>query len=667
MPNQLISETSPYLLQHAHNPVNWYAWNEDTLTLAKQLNKPIIVSIGYSACHWCHVMEHESFEDHDVANIMNEHFINIKIDREERPDIDMVYMGAVQLMTGQGGWPLNCFALPDGRPIYGGTYFPKKNWMAILKNIADLYSTNYPKVLEYANQLTDGLHQLEMPTETEEQEFNWDSLRKSVNRWKTTFDNEWGGPNKAPKFPLPNNYQFLLRYYHFEQDANLKKHIDLTLKKMAFGGINDQIGGGFARYSTDVYWKVPHFEKMLYDNAQLISLYTQAYQQNENKLYKETVYDTIAFVERELTNNNGAFYSALDADSEGEEGKFYVWKKDELQSALGDHFDMFCDYFSVNDLGYWEHDNYVLMRYEDEAIIAAKYELKVEDLSDIILKCKDLLMSIRNKRIRPGLDNKILASWNAMQCKALAEAYLVFGEQTFKEQALKNAMYLLKNHALESGKIIRTKSSDKSISGFLEDYAFVIDAFLMIYLITADESWLNQSKRIADYALKHFYNESKSTFYYTDDTEEKLIVRKSEWSDNVIPASSSQMAKNLYKLSVYFNDTYYLKVSKTLTKSVIKEIENYGPGYSNWADLMISILVPSVEVVIVGKSVNEKLLNLYKQAPSNVIFAVSEKKSESELVKHRYIEGKTTIYVCKNKQCLLPTDSVSEAIKQINT
>jgi uncharacterized protein len=665
MPNKLISESSPYLLQHANNPVNWYAWNEETLSLAKQLNKPIIVSIGYSACHWCHVMEHESFEDVDVAAIMNEHFINIKVDREERPDIDMVYMGAVQLMTGQGGWPLNCFALPDGRPIYGGTYFPKKNWIAILKNIADLYLINYPKVLDYANQLTDGLHQLEMPSETEEQEFNWDSLRKSVNRWKTTFDNEWGGPNKAPKFPLPNNYQFLLRYYFFEQDAHLRKHIDLTLKKMAFGGINDQLGGGFARYSTDVYWKVPHFEKMLYDNAQLISLYTQAYQLHENKLYKETVFDTIAFVERELTNKDGAFYSALDADSEGEEGKFYVWQKHELQSALGDHFDVFCDYFSVNDLGYWEHDNFVLMRFEDEAIIAAKYQLSIEDLSKIILNCKELLMSIRNKRIRPGLDNKILASWNAMQCKALAEAYLVFGDQTFKEQALKNAHYLLKHYVLDSGKIIRIKNADKSIAGFLEDYAFVIDAFLMIYLITADESWLNQSRKSTDYTLKHFYNASKNTFYYTDDTEEKLIVRKSEWSDNVIPASSSQMAKNLHKLSVYFNHADYLNVAKALVKSVIREIESYGPGYSNWADLMISLLVPSIEVAIVGKSVNEILLDIYKQAPSNVIFAVSEKKSESELLKHRYIEGKTNIYVCKNKQCLLPTDSVSEAIKQI--
>lgn len=667
MPNNLISETSPYLLQHANNPVNWYAWNDDTLKLAKELNKPIIVSIGYSACHWCHVMEHESFEDKDVAAIMNEHFINIKIDREERPDIDMVYMGAVQLMTGQGGWPLNCFALPDGRPIYGGTYFPKKNWIAILKNIAELYQTNYPKVLEYAENLTAGLHQLEIPTENEKLEFNWDTLRKSVNRWKSGFDNEWGGPNKAPKFPLPNNYQFLLRYNTIEQDANLKKHIDLTLKKMAFGGINDQLGGGFARYSTDIYWKVPHFEKMLYDNAQLISLYSQAYQINSNKFYKDTVYSTIAFIENELTNSDGAFYSALDADSEGEEGKFYVWQKDDLIRLLKDNYELFCDYYSVNDIGYWEHDNYVLMRFDEDNAIALKHQISIETLHETISSCKRILLEERTKRIRPGLDNKILASWNAMHCKALAEAYLVFDEPKFKEQALKNATYLLKYHTTEFGKVYRTKSSEKMIGGFLEDYAFVIDAFLFIYLISTDEKWLHTAKKIADYSIANFYDSEKTIFYYTDTTEEKLIVRKAEWSDNVIPASSSQMAKNLHKLSTYFNSAEYSNIAVNLTKSVIREIESYGPGYSNWADLLISFLTPEIEVAIVGKSVNEILPALYKQASSNVIFAVSEIESETELIKHRYIEGETKIYVCKNKQCLLPTDSISQAISQLKS
>ena len=317
--NNLINESSPYLLQHAHNPVNWHAWNNETLELAKKENKIILVSIGYSACHWCHVMEHESFENEEVAAIMNQHFINVKVDREERPDVDMVYMGAVQLMTGQGGWPLNCFALPDGRPVYGGTYFPKNQWVNVLTNIADLYKTNPEKVFEYAENLTEGLLNLENPKEHSETTFEMDSLRKSVNKWKQLVDEENGGPNRAPKFPLPNNYLFLLQYNYFEPNSSIKKHIDTTLTKMAYGGIYDQIGGGFARYSTDMIWKVPHFEKMLYDNAQLISLYTQAYKQTPNELYKDIVYETIAFIKRELSNAEFGFYSALDADSEGVE------------------------------------------------------------------------------------------------------------------------------------------------------------------------------------------------------------------------------------------------------------------------------------------------------------------------------------------------------------
>jgi len=665
MPNKLTKESSPYLLQHANNPVNWYAWNEETLALAQQQNKLILVSIGYSACHWCHVMEHESFEDEQVAAIMNEHFINIKVDREERPDIDMVYMGAVQLMTGQGGWPLNCFALPDGRPIYGGTYFPKKQWVTILTNLADLYKNNKEKALEYATSLTQGLQQLEIPQQKDTHEFAFDSLRKSVNKWKSNFDNDWGGPNRAPKFPLPNNYLFLLHYNSFENDHHLKKHIDLTLQKMAWGGIYDQIGGGFARYSTDVIWKVPHFEKMLYDNAQLITLYAQAYKHNPNELYKHTVYQTIEFIKRELTNSDGAFYSALDADSEGEEGKYYVWQKDELKNILSDDYELFADYYSVNELGYWEHDNYVLMRDTDDALIALKFNLSTDELKNKITTCNKILLTEREKRVKPGLDNKILTSWNALQCSALADAYLTFNNEEFKTMAITNANYLLKYHYLGNGKLLRTKTANKNIAGFLEDYAFLIEAFMKVYLISADEKWLHTAKALADYTLLNFYDKTLQTYYFTDITEEQLIVRKAEWSDNVIPASSSQMAINLYKLSVYFNNEHYLTISKQLLQSVIKEIEHYGPGYSNWANLLLWQLAPKIEVAIVGKSVNEIVKQLYNQCPSNVIFAVSETKSELSLLHNRYVEDKNTIYVCVNQYCLLPTHSATEALKQI--
>jgi uncharacterized protein len=665
MPNSLIKESSPYLLQHANNPVNWFAWNDETLALAKRENKLILVSIGYSACHWCHVMEHESFEDEQVAAIMNENFINIKVDREERPDIDMVYMGAVQLMTGQGGWPLNCFALPDGRPIYGGTYFPKAQWKNVLANLADLYATNPNKAYEYAAHLTDGLEQLEIPKTISETNFEIESLYKSINKWKTLFDTEHGGPNRAPKFPLPNNYLFLLHYNFYENDFSLKKHIDTTLTKMAWGGIYDQIGGGFARYSTDVLWKVPHFEKMLYDNAQLISLYTQAYKQSKNELYKKIVYETITFVERDLMNSEFGFYSALDADSEGVEGKYYVWQKEELQHLLKDDFTLFSDYYCVNDIGYWEDENYVLMRNNEESIIALKHNLSITELQQKIRTCKNILLQEREKRGKPGLDNKVLASWNGLMCKALTDAFLVFEDEKFKTLAINNANYLLKNYCQPSGQLLRVINNNNSISGFLEDYAFVIDAFIAIYIITANEAWLLKAKQLADYTITYFYDESQTTYFFTDSSQEKLVVRKAEWSDNVIPASSSQMAINLNTLSIYFDEGNYNKISDSLLKSVTKEIENYGAGYSNWALLLLQKLKPKTEVVIVGKSVNEKLIQLYKQTPSNVIFAVSDNSSDLPLLKNRYVENQTLIYVCKNNSCLLPSKTAEEALNQI--
>ncbi len=665
MPNSLTKESSPYLLQHANNPVNWYAWNDETLALAKRENKLILVSIGYSACHWCHVMEHESFENEQVAAIMNENFINIKVDREERPDIDMVYMGAVQLMTGQGGWPLNCFALPDGRPIYGGTYFPKTQWINVLSNLADLFATNPDKAYEYAAHLTDGLEQLEIPKAGIDNEFEIETLYKSVNKWKSGFDNEHGGPNRAPKFPLPNNYLFLLNYQYFQDDLTVKKHLDLTLTKMAWGGIYDQIGGGFARYSTDVLWKVPHFEKMLYDNAQLVSLYSQAYKHSKNELYKKVVYETIAFVERELMNPEFGFYSALDADSEGIEGKYYVWQKEELQYLLKDNFEIFADYYCVNDIGYWEDENYVLMRNDEESVIALKHNISVSELQEIIKNCNHILFKEREKRVKPGLDNKVLASWNALMCKGLTEAYLVFEEEKFKTLSLKNANYLVRNYYKDGGRLLRVINNNTSISGFLEDYAFVIDAFLSIYMITANEDWLLKAKELTDYTLKYFYDAKQNTYFFTDSSQEKLVVRKAEWSDNVIPASSSQMAINLHCLSIYFDENNYQEISENLLKSTIKEIESYGPGYSNWALLLLQKLKAKTEVVIVGKSVNEKLLALYKQCPPNVIFALSDKKSDLPLLKNRYVDNQTLIYVCKNNSCLLPGESIEEALKQI--
>lgn len=665
MPNALQHESSPYLLQHANNPVDWHAWNEDTLALARKENKLILVSIGYSACHWCHVMEHESFEDKAVAEIMNRDFINIKVDREERPDIDMVYMGAVQIMTGQGGWPLNCFALPDGRPIYGGTYFPKHQWINILQNLAALFRDDPDKAYEYAGNLVSGLEQLEIPKVQADTGFDIATLQRSVQKWKQAFDPEHGGPNRAPKFPLPNNYLFLLNYSAHVHDAGIRKHLDLTLTKMAWGGIYDQLGGGFARYSTDIYWKVPHFEKMLYDNAQLVSLYTQAYRQSPHELYRQTVYETIAFVERELTGPEGGFYSALDADSEGVEGKYYIWEKEELESLLGEDFGLFADYYNVNETGYWEDGYYVLMRNADEASVALKHHLTVQALKTKLEAARHTLLQVREQRVRPGLDNKILAAWNGLMCKALGEAYLVFGDERFKALALKNAHFLESNYCRENGRLLRVRNQQTTIAGFLDDYAFTADAFLMAYLISTDEHWLLKSKALCDYAVSAFYSEKDRTFFYTDASEEKLIVRKAEWSDNVIPSSGSQMALNLRRLSVYFDDSSYLAIAEQLLRSVLPEIEQYGPGYSNWGILLLELLQTPTELVIVGKNVNENLRALYKQASPNVIFAVSDKPSDLPLVRNRYVQDSTLMYVCKNHSCLLPTPSVEEALRQL--
>lgn len=676
--NALIHETSPYLLQHAHNPVNWYAWNEEVLEKAKSENKLILISVGYSACHWCHVMEHESFEDENVAKLMNDYFICIKVDREERPDIDQVYMMAVQLMTGQGGWPLNCFALPDGRPIYGGTYFPKQSWMNIMLNLADVYQHEPEKVLDYAKQLTEGVKLAELvKINPSEKEFTFETLQKSVENWIPRFDNTDGGPNKAPKFPLPNNYQFLLRYAHHTNNAELLQHIELTLKKMAFGGIYDQIGGGFARYSVDHFWKVPHFEKMLYDNSQLVTLYSEAFQKTKNPLYKQTVYETLEFIERELTSPKGGFYSALDADSEGVEGKYYVWTKAELQELLKEHFDVFADYFNVNQRGFWEHDNYILLQHDDDDTVAKRNNVSVEELQKVIRDCKKQLLTIREKRIKPGLDNKIITSWNALMVKAYADAYTVFDEKYFKDIALSNLEFLLENCLRDGNRLLHLASQtsppaplqqergDRSVNGFLEDYSFMIEALISCYEISLEENYLHKANDLMKYVITHFQDEKSGMFYFTSDTDKALISRKMELSDNVIPASNSSIAKSLFVLGHHFGLEEYIQMSRKMLNNVLDEIENYGAGYSNWAMLLLNFSTPFHELAIVGKSVDEKRKNLNKHYYPNKIFVGSASESSLPLLLNRYKKDETLIYVCKNKTCLAPVKEIEEALKQM--
>lgn len=667
-PNALINESSPYLLQHAYNPVNWLPFTEAAFEKAKKENKPVLISIGYSACHWCHVMEHESFEDAEVAKLMNEHFINIKVDREERADVDMLYMQAVQLMTGQGGWPLNCFTLPDGRPIYGGTYFNKSKWIDILKGLAGLYKENKEKAIEYAQNLTDGINQSELITTQKQSELVIDKklLKASIDKWKTGLDNEHGGPNKAPKFPLPTNYQYLLRYAVLNKDEELLKHVNLTLTKMAYGGIYDQLHGGFARYSTDILWKVPHFEKMLYDNSQLVSLYCEAYTLTKNKLYKEIAIDTLSFVQKYWYTAEGCFYSAFDADSDGEEGKYYVWNQLDLKDLLGENYELFASYYEINDTGYWEHSNYILMRADNLHETLAKFNLTLEQVNEKINACKEILKQESKSRIMPGLDDKAITSWNALMCTAYAKAYLSFGIEEYKKIALSSINFILNKLSNADGTLLRTYKNGKAkIDAFLDDYAFTIEALQNIYLITQDEDYLLKAKSLTEITLKQFANEKSYLFYYTNNSSSQLVARTSEVSDNVIPASNSQMALNLFYLGIHFGQQEWSKKATEMLNCVAKEIKQYGPGYSNWACLALHFLYPFKEIAIVGKNVNEKLLTLYGQGLTNAILAVSAKDSSLPLLTSRFNPQKTMIYVCEEQSCKQPVETIEEALLQL--
>lgn len=661
--NSLINETSPYLLQHAHNPVNWYPWNKETLDLAKKEDKLILISIGYSACHWCHVMENESFEKEEVAQLMNSQFINIKIDREERPDIDQIYMNAVQLMSQRGGWPLNCIALPDGKPVWGGTYFPKEQWLQQINQVANYYQTNRADMQEYAHKLANGIRQSELIEYNQiPAQFSDREITEVVDSWAKTFDYKEGGANRAPKFPIPNNYQFLIRYAHLFKDQVIEDYTKLTLDKMAYGGMYDQIGGGFSRYSTDKLWKVPHFEKMLYDNAQLVSLYSEAYIAYKNPLYKQIVEETIEFVCRELRDESGAFYSALDADTEGEEGKFYVWKKDELKSILAGEYDLFAAYYNVNSKGYWEHNNYVLLRDKSDEQFCKKEKIELKELQQKVKSWKKILLAQRQKRTRPGLDDKSLTSWNALMTKGFIDAYFAFSKQEYLEIALQNAQFIIDRQLQDNGTLFHCYKQKKStIYGFLEDYAFTIEAFLQLYQASYDTKWLEYSEQLTKYCNAHFYDSKSGMYYFTSDLDEPLVARKMEVFDNVIPSSSSTMANNLFLLSEFLENEDYLERAKVQLNNVKEGMIKYGSGHSNWANLMMKFTKPFYQIAIAGKQAKQKTLELNGYYHPNKLYIGSEIESNMSLLKNKFVEGKTMIYVCQNKSCLLPTSSHMKA------
>ena len=670
--NELINETSPYLLQHAHNPVDWKPWNSKALEKAKKENKLIIISIGYAACHWCHVMEEESFKDDSIAKLMNDNFVSIKIDKEERPDINQIYINAVELMTGNSGWPLNCIALPDGRPVFGGTYFTKDQWAKALTGISDVYKDDPDKVIAYAEKLVEGIKKSDLiELNTEITPFKLDSIRDYIKRWNTYLDFEYGGQLTDTKFPLPNNLAFQLRYAFQNNNDSIKDFTETSLTKMAYGGIYDQIGGGFSRYTVDEKWHIPHFEKMLYDNAQLVSLYSEAYTLTKNPLYITVVNETLDFVKLELTDDSGAFYSSLDADSEVEngeleEGAYYRWTKEELQSLIKEDFDLFKDFYNINDYGKWENNNYILIRSSTVSETAKKANISIEVLENKIKTWKHTLLKAREKRNKPRLDDKVLTSWNAMMLKAYLDAYKAIGNEAYLDSAKKNAQFILEHQLRADGGLNHNyKNGTSNINGYLEDYAFVIESFIALYQATFEDVWLQKAQALNDYTLRHFEDSKTKMLYFTSDMDTDLIARKIEILDRAIPSSNSVMAHNLFKLGHYYADSDYSERAQQMLTNIIPTIDDSPSAYSNWLSLMHNYVSPYYEAVIVGDDALKKVKELNLQYLPNILIAGATKDSRMPLITNRYVKDETYIYLCVNGTCKLPTTSIEQTLKDI--
>ena len=664
--NMLINESSPYLLQHAYNAVNWYPWGEEAFEKAGKENKLLLISIGYAACHWCHVMAHESFEDPDVAEVMNEKYIPVKVDREERPDVDQVYMNAVQLLTGSGGWPLNIIALPDGRPIYGGTYFPKDRWIEILNLVSDFVGNNPMKAEEQAENLTAGVRSDNLiPIVEYGIVFSDLDLKNIFNNWKLSLDPVNGGYKGAPKFPLPAGFHYLLQYNYLTSEGDALNAVRNTLDKMALGGIYDQLGGGFSRYSTDALWRVPHFEKMLYDNSQLVSLYSAAYQATGIPLYKTVALETIEFIERELTSSEGGFYSSIDADSEGEEGNYYIWTKEEVEKIVGNDAAIVLDYFNIIKDGNWEEGKNILFRTSSDDEFALKYKITEEVLSAILGSAKTKLFEARSRRQRPATDDKILTGWNSLMMKAYCDAYRVLGEKTFLERAIKNGSFILEKMKQADGRLHRSYRRKTSINGFLDDYAFTIEAFISLYQSTFNEIWLREALNLTEYTITHFFEPLNGMFCYTSDLDPPLIARKTDITDNVIPSANSAMAKNLFLLGTYFNNDEYVKMSGSMASMIKQDALSGGAYYGNWDILIAWHVSPPCEVAIVGDEYETYLREFDKYYLPNVFFSGGHKENSLSLLANKLVPGQTTIYVCRNKSCNLPVTEVNEAISQI--
>ena len=684
--NLLQYERSPYLLQHAHNPVHWYAWKPEAFERARAEQKPILVSIGYSTCHWCHVMERESFENEEVAAFMNAHFINIKVDREERPDVDAIYMEACQILTGGGGWPLNCFLTPEGKPFYAGTYFPpqpaynRPSWMQLLKHLSNIWENEPQKALDQADNLLRHIERNDAifigGSSGKNGVFQPDTLDQIFIRLQESFDPLEGGFGGAPKFPATMAIHFLLHYHYFTGRPEALEHAFFSLDKMIQGGIYDQLGGGFARYATDRAWLVPHFEKMLYDNALLVTVISEAYKhvsrdtpsatsdaQRRSQLYRETIEETLSYIQREMTHPEGGFYSALDADSEGVEGKFYVWDLQEIEQVLGEEAALFCSFYDVSAEGNWEEKN-ILWRPASFESFAHANEIPVGELKNRLLRCREKLFEARTARIRPGLDDKILLSWNALMCSAYAHAFGALGHEPYRETAIRNMQFLLEKFAGQhEGALLHTwKDGHAQHDAFLEDYAFLMAALVDIYEITFDRKYLHEAEKYMRYVLSYFHDQASGLFYFTGSGQTDIVLRKKDLQDNATPSGNSTMAHNLQRLGILLGRTDWRKMAQDMILQMEDAVKKYPRSFERWALALMMEVHPYHEIAIVGKDAFEKAAVLQRSPlPNGIVAAAAEITEDLPLLAEKIAgEPEALIYVCHDFTCQRPVTHLSE-------
>ena len=685
MPNRLINETSPYLLQHANNPVDWYPWGEEALERARSEDKPILLSIGYSACHWCHVMERESFEDETIAGLMNENFVSIKVDREERPDLDQVYMQAVQMLTGSGGWPMTVFLTPEGKPFYGGTYFPPDDrqgmpgFPRLLTSIAEAYSTNRGEVDRVTQQLTTQMSQSnQVPQGTSI--LTVDILHQAYSSLATNFDYQNGGFGNAPKFPQPMTPEFLLRYYHHGYNPRALELVELTLEKMAYGGIYDQIGGGFHRYSTDPYWLVPHFEKMLYDNALLARLFLHTYLITGRALYRRVVEETLDYVLREMTDPSGGFYSAQDADSEGVEGKFFVWSPGEINAVMGDtDGEVFAGYYGVTAGGNFEGKNILNIRQNPEEFAETK-GLTADQLGDIINRGSKALLEVREQRIHPMRDDKVLASWNGLMLRSFAEAAAALGRPDYLAVAIKNAGFLV-GSMKSDGRLLRTyRDGQAKLLGYLEDYSFVIDGMLALYEATFDLRWLEEAVTLADSMIELFWDEGIGGFYDTGSDHETLVVRPRDVFDNAQPCGGSVASDVLLRLAVFTGKSDYSAKAAVPLRSLHQAMSQSPGGTGHWLSALDFYVSPPKEIAVIGPRddpATQALLDtvFHRFLPNKVVMGVEPPLSPTVgnsgsdiplLAGRGMVGGLPSAYVCQNYACQLPVTDPAGLAEQLS-